>query len=257
MPSKKKSLFKNIQRVSIFSFFVLIISGVVWLALYSNALSINRIEIHNDSYYPKDKILKNIEITKISRSPLLAILGPDNILFWNFLNKSSDNFDLSGVSSVNVSSSLLRKTVTIEADKGSFWAVLCKSDGECYTINRKGKILNRSPKVEGSLVLKIILKEKEKPLTPGKNFLPEKEWTRNISKTIDIFKESSFVIKKVVIEEVKLREWKIVTPRAIFHFDLNFVPENLKSVLEKIKNKIEFSKTEYLDFRVKNRLYYK
>lgn len=252
---KKSSSFWKITGWILFG--LTLVAGIVWFTLNSSFLKINKFEVSRSPYYSQNEVFKEIKEYKIGQNPLLATLGPRNILFWALSSSDKTPPELSAASSVKVDVSLFKRKVSAAIESRDVFGVACNISKDCYTFNEKGTVLTRAPYVEGNLVLRVEFTNKDKKFVLGKKILPREEWNKNLIETLKQVKESKFEIENVKIKDLKLREWVLSLPSVDLYFDLNFVPEQLPNVLKRLRNKTDFSEIEYVDFRVRDRVYYK
>ncbi len=71
-------------------------------------------------------------------------------------------------------------------------------------------------------------------------------------------KENGLHLNSVEIKNLDLEEWQAsIAAGPEFVFSLNFIPKDLGKVVKTLKDRADFSKVDYFDMRVENRVYYK
>jgi len=240
--------------------------GILYFILYSDFFTVREFEVADTRYTLKNELLAALDSEMIARSRILSMLGTDNILFWEFGRKPEKIDSLPLVAKISVEADLTARKVRIEAEERRFSGVWCLVSegvtGDCYAFDNKGILFARAPETEGSLILKVF-SENSRPVVLGMPIFPKPEWRENFFRILESFENYNLPVSRVGVRDFQIEEWEVQTglpaqagegPR--FLFSLNSSPQNLAGILEKLRDKFEFDKVDYFDFRVENRIYY-
>ena len=233
--------------------------GAFYFVLNSAFFKVKGFEVSESRYTPNETLLAALNADMIGRSRLLSVLGPDNILFWEFGEKPEALSNLPLVARISVKTNLTAGKVSVKAEERDFSGIWCLSaeGADCYAVDDNGIIFARAPEAKGALILKVT-DENARPLVLGRPFFVNQTWRENLFKTWEIMKNHGLVISKVAVKDLNLEEWEVETARGpVFRFNLNFMPSNLESILDNLDEKFDFGKVTYFDFRIENRIYYK
>jgi hypothetical protein len=231
--------------------------GTLYFILRSPWLKVKNINAPDLPGISRDDILNALKIDML-RSKMRAMLGPNNILFWEFGSHPSSLFRFPALENIRVDSNFWDRSVEVAAEERELWGALCNSSGSmCYGLDENGIIFSEVPNVSGSLILKIN-DMNDRFFVLGQPVFSRPEWFGYFKQSIDTLNRNGFRVISAEIGDLSLREW---TARVVsgpeFHFSLTFTPENFDSILKNLGNKVDLGKTTYVDFRVPERIYYK
>lgn len=234
-----------------------LIIGAGFLVSYSKALAVKEIQIEGVRLLEKDDVLKTIESEIMQTSSVARMLGSDRILFWT-LNEGPLVLKNSPViDSLDIDAHIFSRTVQIVVDEREAVAVLCTIEEVCFAMNKEGIPFKKSANVSGGLVLKIY-DEGEWGIVLGKPFFENVEWMENLFATLHEMKESGFVPSEVYLYEKQTEEWEAVMPSGLsFIYSLQFVPEDLSNILNRLNEDIRMDSIDHFDFRIQNRVFYR
>ncbi len=234
-----------------------VLVGVFYFVVYSGVFRVKSFEVSESRYTPDNVLLAALDAEMIGRSRLLSMLGPDNILFWEFGRKPSVLDNLPLVARISVETDLTAGKVLVKTEERDFSGIWCLLTEDCYAFDDNGIIFARAPEAEGALILKVN-DENARPLVMGKPFFVNQAWRENLFKTWEVMRNHGFVVSGVTVKDLNLEEWEVkIAEGPVFQFNLNFMPANLESILDNLDEKFDFGKVTYFDFRVENRIYYK
>jgi len=266
---KKKKKLRLLFHLSIFIFSAFFVIGILYIIFYSGLLNVENFEFsysnnysetgNTTSFFSNKFLVSSLATQVVKNKKILGYLDSDNILFWFFSGKDDlvNESILPSVKEVKLDVNLFSRRVKISVDEKNLSGVICDTKDNCYVFNEKGKVFAPAPNVSGSLILKIT-DTNDRHLVLGEKFLPREEWIENIIKTIEILEKNNFYLKSVLIKEISLEEWEtVISVGPKFLFSLNFVPNDLEEVVQTLKKRADFSKIDYFDMRVEDRLYYK
>jgi hypothetical protein len=259
---QRRKRWKTWLWIGIIVFSVLVVLGAVYAALYSNILDVNDISVSGNRFVSSDAIERELVAGIIKERQLLALLGPGNILFWYFgKNIGTLAPDEAMVADISADVDILAKKVAIVVEerkvKGIWCAGLPGSDDDCFAFDNDGIVFTKVPRTAGMLILKIT-DQNNQPLTLGNPILPKDDWIKNVFAALTALSANRVPISNVLIRDRSLEEWEVKVFNDVpLYFSLNFVPANFGDVLKNLSGELDLDKLSYLDFRVKDRIYYK
>lgn len=250
-----------------FHFFVLsgitLIIGLFCIAscyaiLNADFFKTKDIEVKGLNLVSRDALLSSISITTLNKSFLASSLGPDNILFWSFVDSHFVLEKNPKLAEISIETNFFNRTVAVMVRERIVSSVLCKKMlQKCFGMDYSGVVFTETPYVEGGLILKFE-DDSEDGIVFGEKYINNLEWKSRIEETIKIMNENGFIPSSVRIKGENSEEWEVVMPSGLlFLYSLRFVPQNLSEVLNEISTKANFVGMQYFDFRVENRMYYK
>ena len=233
---------------------LLLLLGMFYLVFFSKIIQVRAITIQGNRVATSDE-LKQLLIKKLDERGVLARwLGSGNILYWMNVRTIIDT-GIPAAGALTITTSLIHRTVSVAIQEREFNGVWCSDT--CVGFDPNGIAFFLAPQVYGSLLLKI-QDENTSTLSLGSPVFNDKEALEHIFETIRDVKESGIAIDSVSIKDISLREWEIQnTYGTVFKFSLDFVPNDLVNVFKTLKERTKFENLGYIDFRVKNRVYYK
>jgi cell division septal protein FtsQ len=236
----------------------LLIIGAVYFLFYSDFLKVKSIEITGTRMIDNDVVLRTATQFLAGENHTLNILGPDNIIFWEFSRKPPIiPVLLPQAVSLDFNVDFWGRKVKVTVVERKLAGIWCPVNGGCFGFDMNGIPFSSVPAAEGVLVLKID-DQNNQAVILGRRLLPQAAWIDNIFNTLLIVRKNGITATMLKIRELSLREWEVSTSfGAALYFSFNFVPDNLDSVLKNLNKKFEVTKLNYLDFRVPNRIYYK
>lgn len=239
-----------------FLFFILLI-GAFYFVLRSPWLKVQSFDVPDLPGISREEIFDSLKI-RMLEGKFRAMVGPGNILFWEFGEYPDSLYRIPAVKDLKIESDFWKHSVKISAAERRLWGVVCDENNlSCFGLDENGVIFGKVPSVSGSLILKIS-DTNERFFFPSQGLFSRPEWFTNLKQSIETLNRNGLKVVSVEIGDLSLREW---TARAAngpdFYFSLNFLPENLDSVLKNLKKEINVGAAEYVDLRVPNRIYYK
>lgn len=230
--------------------------GISYFLLHSPWLKVKNIEAPDLPGISHVDILNALR-TDMLMSRLRAMVGPNNILFWEFGKYPNSLFRFPALKNLAVETDFWDRSVKVSAEERKLWGVVCGGTGSnCYGLDENGIIFSEVPDISGFLTLKIN-DVNGRSFILGQPIFPRTEWFSNFKQSIEALNRNGFQVISTEIENLSLREWTAhVVQGPEFHFSLNFMPGSLDSLLKGLGNKIDLGKTAYVDFRVQNRIYY-
>lgn len=239
-----------------FLFFAFCI-GILYFILYSSWLRVKAVNAPDLPGISREEILISVR-TQMLTNRIRAMLGPQNILFWKLGNPPDFVQRFPALKNIRIETDFWNRSVDIKAEERQLWGVVCdQTDSNCFGLDENGVIFSKVPSVSGSLILKIN-DPNGRVFILGQPLFSRLEWFSNFKRTIDVLNRNNFLVVSTRMGDSSLREWTVkVAQGPEFYFSLNFMPENLDSILKSLSSKLDFKNTAYVDFRVPNRIYYK
>ncbi len=253
----KKRRVKFWMLLSLAAFLALLVIFFIKLVLEWRVFDVSGISVSNPTSVPNAEIINSVRNLML-RSRTKALVGPRNMLFWGIGAKPSSLEDLPAVKSVDISSNLMKRTVSISVVPRTPAGVICEATSTvCFVFDESGIIFSPSPDVEGSLILKVN-DFTGRYLMPGENVLSDPDWFQNFMAVVNTLKSKGFAISEIDFNDLSLREWQVsLIDGPVFYFSFGFVPDDFSSILANLSMRMDFKRASYVDFRVPDRIYYK
>ena len=240
--------------------FVFVVTGIAYLILYSDLFTVSAFNVEGAHLSPNpETVISALAMQSIQTSRTLGILGKDHTLFWLFgeRDKVRDRHTLHAIAAFNVDVDVLRRNVQITVKERSLRGIVCAKEKNCYAFDDEGMIFAPAPFGKGVLITQII-DPNERPLVLGEAFLPRPQWVTNMFAVLNSIENSGLLIAGITLRDIAVQEWEAtLTLGPKLFFDFNVIPDDLDTVLTSLGERVDFSRLQYLDFRVQNRVYYK
>ena len=232
--------------------------GGLWLLLVSPVPRFKNIVITGNSKMGRDQILEILRATVFENLWRRNLLGFNNILAWPGNLRLENMVLLPTVKSINVKRDLINKTVRVTVEDRNPYGIWCVQTApqNCYWFDDEGVIFKKTAIVEGSLIRAV---NDYSGRVIGLNFrvLPE-QFLKNIFQILETTENLGLSVKEVRIDSLEKEELTAITYAGVaFYFGLRYPAGNLASAIDALRQKVDFDKLEYVDFRVENRVYYK
>lgn len=254
----KNSGSARIKFYVLFVIFVVILSSLVYLVLYSNFFKLSNLDVQHSIFYDRSEFIDKLSTDIVSSNNYLGLLSNKNVLFWHFAgNEIIEPESFQSLEKVNIDTDIATKHVSINVEEYDFKGIICKSREECYGFNEAGVIYTEAPYVEGSLIFKVNDKS-SRSLVLGHKFLPEEEWVERMFDTVESLRKENIGVQSVYVKDIDLKEWGVNLFSGLdIYFSFDFVPENLNQVIKSFFQQSENESYEYVDLRIPGRIYYK
>ncbi len=230
---------------------LLIFALIFYILAYSPVFQIREFEIAGAKRLSDQSVL-NIVRPIVIRGKMGAFLGIKNLLIWQ-----EKDLDVSKTAllEAQVSRDWIRQTVSIQIKERERLAIWCDQYNNCYWIDENGIMFEEAPETEGSLILTVFSNSKK---TSIKGLgISEQRFIENIIKALKGISAMRLPVKKILFDE-RLQELRVETysgPDLLL--SIRFDPTSNLNSLKSLEEKTSFSKIDYVDLRVENRLYYK
>ncbi|MEK7650930.1 MAG: hypothetical protein AAB377_00200 [Patescibacteria group bacterium] len=255
--TKKKHHFRFYFVLGGFFLFFIVLIGLFYFILRSPWLKVQNFDVPNLPGISREEIFDSLK-TRMLEGKFRAMVGPENILFWEFGKYPDSLYRIPAVKDLKVETDFWKHSVKISAGERQLWGVVCDENNlSCFGLDENGVIFSKVPSVSGFLILKISDINK-RFFFPGQGLFSRPEWFANLKQSIEVLNRNGLKVVSAEIGDLSLREWTARTAKGSnFYFSLNFSPENLDSVLKNLKKEINVGAAGYIDLRVPNRIYYK
>ncbi|MCX6702501.1 MAG: hypothetical protein NTW60_01365 [Candidatus Wolfebacteria bacterium] len=267
---QKRRFALRLKIYGVLALFFLLALGIIWVVLYSPVFKVQKINVStgDSTLFSGDKESFDANLIASAKSFILAnskiarYLGTDNILSWD--NDLFINFGFSDkypqVSGIVLKRDFTKREISIEAgkrEKFGIWCFVREFEKKCYWFDQSGTIFSIAPEVEGDLIYRVDdytgrgLGLGDKILIPG--------FFSNLAKIFKVMdsaylKSRSFTLKDLGLEEIYTNP--AVSSSPIIYFSLRNDPSFAAEFLKSVK-KLGLDKSQYIDLRVENRVYYK
>ncbi|MFA6407168.1 MAG: hypothetical protein WCV80_00480 [Candidatus Paceibacterota bacterium] len=236
--------------------FVLLCVGCYYLLFLSTVFKVKEFSVEGNRFMQKEVLHKELVQKIDNQGWFVRMLGEDNVWYWRLGRTitQNDSSIIPAASQINIAVNVWNHAVKVEVTERVLAGVWCTDT--CFGFDETGILFSSAPNLSGSLILKI-KDENIRALIVGAPVLSDVQNIKNILETVRVIKESGLPISEVRIKEAVLGEWEVKSlGGSLFHFSLNFVPENLAGTLKTMRERTQFENLTYLDFRIPNRVYY-
>ncbi|MDO8537202.1 MAG: hypothetical protein Q7R94_03070 [bacterium] len=271
---------------TLFFIYLIFLAGS-WLILRSPIFRIQQITIVGNNKVSSAEIadLLYARVLRGNWRYLKALLGFKNILIWPEKLTASDLIFLPTLKSLSVEKNYETRSMTVRVEERTAYGIWClqeplinvdktqmnadsaqdqrqsasnprSSASECWWFDDGGIIFSRAIGAEGGLILAVSDYSQNK-LGLNIRVLPERFIT-NLFSIFKVLRASEFNIKEIRLNDLSLEELEVWTydgPK--LYFNLRFPADNSLAAIQDFVSKPGFSKLQYLDFRVENKVYYK
>lgn len=257
--------------------------GVVIAVKQSNAFVIRTIEVLGVPTAYGEQIQRDLEAFSQGHSLLFRFLGANNVLAWDGSPKEflAENPQFK---TLHIQKDYARRTVTITVDGREKFGVWCsiedatsdvvlveeegvtttteqqgianKPDNACYWFDADGILFAKAPQVQSELFNRVY-DSTGQSLGLRDKILPERLFV-NVKKIFTLLEIAGINTKTVFISDIALEEVyteSVTDPRIMF--SLRFDPFFSLSAINALKRSGEWSKLEYANFTVENRVAYR
>lgn len=236
---------------------LIVLGGGGYALVVTDALEVYEVRVEGvrlaDRGKVKDTLVKNVG-AHAPRSWFNEHLMP----FWFFLNPP-DTFlaEFPMFREVDIVPRLFAREVVIRVVERELYGIWCIEKEGCYAFDDAGVVFGKAPMTYGTLITKV-MDVRTVPFAAGEMVLPDPEWRVRMLHTIKILEELRLTSRAITVHEPAVREWEVALAEGpLLKFSFAFVPERLDETLTTLSRRIDFRALTYLDFRVRDRLYYK
>lgn len=232
--------------------------GTLWLLLISPVPKLKNVFVSGSLKIGQNEILDVVRTMVFENSWQRNFLGFDNILAWSTDVRLKSVALLPMVKTVGIERDWLNKTIRIVAEDRKPYGIWCVQGDlpNCYWFDDEGVIFQKAAIAEGSLI-KTVNDYSGRAIGLGSHILPEK-FLKIFFQVLEATKNIGVGTKEVRLDSLEKEELSIATyAGTTFYFSLRYPAKNAVDTINTLREKVDFSKLEYVDFRVENRVYYK
>lgn len=235
----------------------LVLIGLSYLAVYSDFAKVKEIKVEGARITNEEVLLASLASEIIESDRWRALFGTDNLVFWLGAEPAEILKRMPLLADLKINTDLWQQKIKLEVGERKLEGVWCLAEDGCFVFDKDGIAFRNAPYLEGALILKII-DENKRAIQLGAPLLPDSSWFNNLLTAVKGIKDGELAAAEIKVKSLELREWEVKLPSGlVLKFSLEHVPADLSQVIGNLKNELDFSKLQYVDFRVPNRVYYK
>lgn len=246
-------------RTALFFFIcvLLIIGGAGYALFTTEALTLREVRVEGIRLTDPEAV-KEALVDAAEMETLRSWISPDLIPFWFFLRPPSSFLAAYPMfQEVEIHPRLFSREVVIRVTERELYGVWCLQNKQCYAFDEEGTVFGPAPSLEGSLITKVA-DVRSAPFAEGEAVLPDTEWRARLFETLGVLTRLHLTVRAVMVRDPTLREWEVgLAEGPLLKFSFSFVPPGLEETLSSLARRPDFRALTYLDFRVRDRLYYK
>lgn len=247
---KKRTAFRFKIYLAGFGLAILML-GLGYALVYSPVLKIDKFVIQDSERLSDESVLAILK-------PLVLKSRIANFLGWhNFLAWSKGEVDVSGTAllTAEIDKGWLTRSIIIEVKERERFGIWCIKNERCYWMDKSGVVFEEAPLTEGGLILKVYDSQKSE-LSLGSQIVDDR-FINNLIVILENLNDLNISVKKIIFNR-QLQELEVDAYNGpeIF-FSIRFNPTLNINSLKKLSETLNFSRIDYIDLRVENRVYYK
>jgi hypothetical protein len=234
----------------------LVVGGIVYAFLATDLLEVREVRVEGARLTVPTKVHE--ALTAAVDQTFRKWIGPAYVPFWFFLDTPPSFLAAHPIfRSVEVVPQPLARAVVIRVTERSLYGVWCGREGTCRAFDEDGVVFGEAPSVEGTLITRVT--DTGSLLPPGGAvILADEEWRAHFFEILGILDKVRLTPRTITVGDPALREWEVkLLEGPLLKFSFTFVPPGLAETLESLARRSDFRALTYLDFRVRDRLYYK
>jgi len=243
-----------------------LVLGLAWLILDSPVFALKEVATTGNAKTPTDQIYSAVLASTGRNSGVKYFLGTSNILFWPADFPEGNAVFLPAVGNVKIDKNYLQRKISVQITERKPYGIWClgssdeKTGGDdgtsCYWFDRQGVIFERSFAAEGNLI-QTISDASGRRLGLSSRILPD-NLTEPMLLILETIKNSEINVREIKLKDLNLQEVEVTSNGGpALYFSLRFSSDRLADAINALRQKVNFDKLEYVDFRVENRVYYK
>ena len=226
-------------------------AGLAYVIIYSPIFQVDNYIIENNNRLANETIFSFIKPAVLNNG-IADFLGEKNFLIW-----PEGEIDVSGTPLLmaKISKDWLNRSIKIYVKERDLFAVWCLPNGICYWLDQSGLVFEEAPETEGGLILKVYDRDQKETLLGLK--VIEDRFLGNLLILLDNLKKLSLPIKTIILDR-NLQELRAETADGlVLLFSFRFNPQSSLDSLNSLLKTLDLKKTDYIDLRVENRIFYK
>jgi hypothetical protein len=248
----------------------LLLAGTAWAFLRNPFLRVDNVTVTGNDTVPTGDVIAIVQSAALRDRGLLlwkAILGYRNMLIWPSSLTAADLIFNPRLQAVTLSKDYFSHTITVHVTERTPLGTWCfmpqgaasgatAASENCYWFDDTGFMFARTLDTQGNLIF-VVHDYSQTGRGLAQEILPD-EFVPNFISIIDALKASGIGVSDIVLKDISLEEIDVTTQNGpALYFSLRFSADEDLPVLEDLMTKSDFSKLQYVDFRVENRAYYK
>lgn len=261
---KKNRRRKYLLGGAVFLGVYVLLLGALAFVVRMPAFQISEIAIKGNNAVSRDEIIGLLQASVVRDDALVtkplgglkALFGFKNMLIWPGTLPSSTIAIVPQLAGMTIDKNYFLHTITVTVTERQPFAVWCTMlVDDCFWFDIHGIIFGRTPDTEGGAI-SVVRDFSGRKFSVGDSVI-QTELIPNLISIIEDIKQSGVSISSINIQDLSLEEVDVATVNGPnLKFSLRFSPDNDVSVLRGLMRDPGFSKLQYVDFTVANRVYY-
>ena len=258
--------------------FVLLFAGLVWLFIYSPVFRVEHIVVTGNTAVTSSSVVALLQSNvNGTHTALRWLLGANNMLVWPSVLTAEELKPIPQLAAVTIGKEYFLRTITATVVERAPFGIWCFVSGgasaerdsvataaapqidageTCYSFDNRGVLFGKTYDTQGSSFF-AIHDYSQTGLGLGDVVVPV-EFASNLISIVEVLRSSGISVNEVILKDIGLEEINVTTYNGpTLYFSLRFLANNDLSVLQSLMAQPNFSKLQYVDFRVENRAYYK
>ncbi len=227
--------------------FIFGVAGLVYLPW----LRFKDIKVEGNIRTTSADIVRALTSAALNR-PLAKYLGYTSMFLWGM-----DNPEVGTplVASVNLERNWFNREIIVTVRERERYAAWCAAETSCVWIDSFGVALEAAPATDGQLVNMIYSASKE-PVQLGEHVIEENKFIY-FKKILDVIVSARIAVSRIEYDVMTYGVVVKTSAGARLLFSLRFDPGFTIAPFSSIADRKDFSRMDYVDFRIENRVYYK
>lgn len=236
---------------------ILMLGGVGYALVATDTLTVEEVRVEGVRLADHERVVARLAAAASVHAPR-SWFNERLMLFWLFLDPPEEFLaEFPMFREVDVVPRLFAREVVIRVVERELHGIWCLEGRECYAFDNEGVVFGRAPVTYGVLITKV-MDVRTAPFAPGEMVLPDPEWRVRMLHTLKILNDLRLTSRAITVHEPAVREWEVALAEGpLLKFSFAFIPERLDETLTTLSRRVDFRALTYLDFRVRDRLYYK
>ncbi len=233
-----------------------VILGALYAIFRTSLFRVQAVNINGTSYTDPDTVRNAL----MSQRPGIIgrMAGFRSVLAWPTHLSSSTRALIPSVQAVNIHTSYLRRTITVDVVERQPLGIWCFSRTEpavCLWFDTAGVAYSPAFYTEGSLIPIVHDTAQDGP-AEGRRVLPP-DVLPNFLAVLTLVKDEHIPMRRADISDIGKQEVAVPTYSGpMFYFSLRFPPSDVAAVLADFRHKETYNGLQYIDFRSENRAFY-
>lgn len=221
------------------------------LALRLPLLRFTKIEVVGNNRVATADILADVRAYS-GRGVIGRFLGYSNLLAWK---SGVISLPEKLLASVSVDRDFFHRILHVTVSERNRDMVWCSAAGTCKWLDKDGIVLDEAPEVRGRLITLIDDRSADIPII-GEAILPQQQFLY-IKKILRILNDGMIASDKLIFDRNAMDFIAELPTGLRLLFNVRFDPEFTAAALPAVLKKVDPTKTEYIDFRIENKVYYR